>query len=98
LPITGTWRDIYFSGATLAGGDRTFHSQLDFKLIPYTGGALLIPLRELSPPPQHVDPGPAVALRAHALGQAATQGIEFGLPCMILPRRASCASLATVPQ
>jgi hypothetical protein len=93
LPIDGDWRGIYFSRTTLHGTDRAFHSQPDFKLIPYPDGALLIPLRKLEGPPLLLDLDPRLMLRIGAPGHAATQSIEFGLPCVIMPSRSACATV-----
>jgi hypothetical protein len=93
LPLSGTWKDIYFSDAQLMSLDHSFANTRDFKLLPVPGGALLQPLRQLPGPPLLFYPGDRISFSSRADAVALSERIVFGLPCGILPRRLACRSI-----
>ena len=94
LPISGLWQSIYFSNSDLTGNGVTFRSQIDFKLLPYRNGALLIPLRELAGPPLALGLGSKLTWRPGEEAHSAVQEIRFGLPCFLLKHIHACDSNA----
>ena len=89
IPSLDDYLSIYFGHHEIVSGGRRFLASVDFKLYPVPFGFMLAPMRPLPGPlslelaaPLRLDPGAAAV--------AVRQRLKFGLPCIVLPRRATC--------
>ena len=90
IPSPDDYLSIYFGHHEIVSGGRRLLASVDFKLYPVPFGFMLAPLRPLPGPlslelatPLRLDPGAATI--------AVRQRLKFGLPCIVLPRRATCS-------
>lgn len=80
---------IYFGAHEIRRDGRRLINNADFKLYPVPSGVMLTPLRRL-PGPLTVNLAEPLRLDPAATPFMARQRLKFGLPCIILPTRASC--------
>ena len=89
IPASDDYLSVYFGHHAIVAGGQRYQASVDFKLYPIPQGFMLAPLRPLPgklslelAAPLRLDPG--------ATTVAVRQRIKFGLPCIVLARRATC--------
>ncbi len=92
LPLSGSWRSLYFGAFVLHAGGRDYRNTFDFKVLPVPAGALLVPLRPLPRGPAMLDLPDDVSIGAAADARRFAQSIRPGVPCGVFPRRANCVT------
>jgi hypothetical protein len=89
IPLSGSWRQLYFGPAEILSGDETFRNTRDFKLQPVNGGVLLQPLRKLPSDGLKLVPAPETHVTDGSM-RFFLETYRFGLPCGIFPARSVC--------
>jgi hypothetical protein len=90
VKASGNLPGLYDQTSVIRSGDTVFPSFLDYKLFSWFGDVMAIPLRPLPGKPSTLELPHDVELDVSAEPVMARQSLVWGVPCLILPRRAAC--------
>ena len=92
LKLTGRWESEYFGRFVWRSAGRDFENTRDFKILPVSDGALLIPLRRLPPGPATLELPDDVQVTPNSPVMLFRQELVPGPPCMLLKALARSCS------
>jgi hypothetical protein len=88
---------LYGGGSYLSIGDRTFESLYDFKVFLRADSLMVVPLRPMPAAASTLHLAPGATLDAAVAPILARQTLVWGLPCWVMPSRASCRTWFPFP-
>jgi hypothetical protein len=97
VAATGAWGPIYFGPHRLTVAGRDYAPFADFRLFPYSGGFLLVPLRPLAAGPARLTLAAEVRPELARPPLHVRQRIVFGWPCWLPQRLYACAAADLIP-